>query len=432
MLTEAEHRLLELNPEAKVYLFGQEILKKTWAVCSSDMLIKGQEASNIVFGDTLEVDGFPGRRFDYVIANPPYGSDWSGSMTAVKKDHERGFAGRFGAGLPAKSDGQLLFVQHMLAKAKPADEGGGRVAVVLNASPLFAGDAGSGESNIRKWLFEHDYVEAIIGLPDQLFYNTGIYTYIWILSTRKSAERQGLVQLIDARVMFQKMPKSLGDKRNELSPDHVHRIVTLYESFTSSPESRIMRNEEFGYTRVTIERPLRLKYALTADSQEKVQSTSAFKKLPATDQGALLACIEADGAWETIDRLEAESRVAAWTSTLPKVGKPLRDSLLAAVSIPDPAGCPVEDRDGQFKPDSGLRDYEYIALGDDIDAYLDSHVRPYSTDAWRTPEGDRIGYEIPFRRIFYTYAPPRPLEVIDEEIKQSQARILRLIGGVQP
>ena len=235
MLTETEKQLLSINPKTRVYLFGQEINPKSHAVCTSDMLIKGQDATNIKRLDTLAHDGFPDRRFEYVIANPPYGVDWTESMVEVKSEHARGFAGRFGAGLPGKGDGQLLFVQHMIAKAKTADEGGGRIAVVLNGSPLFSGDAGSGESNIRRWLFENDLVEAIIGLPDQLFYITAINTYVWVMTTRKRPERQGYVQLIDARDLCSKMSKSLGDKRNELTQDHISEIVRTFVRLCTLP-----------------------------------------------------------------------------------------------------------------------------------------------------------------------------------------------------
>jgi type I restriction enzyme M protein len=348
MLTEAEHHLLELNPKARVHLFGEEIALKSHAVCTSDMLIKGQNHSQILRKDTLVKDGFPDRRFDYVLANPPYGVDWTESASDVIKEHAVGAAGRFGAGLPAKGDGQMLFLQHMVAKAKTADEGGGRVAVVLNGSPLFSGDAGSGESNIRKWLFENDYVEALIGLPDQLFYNTGIYTYVWVLSTAKRPERQGLVQLIDARDLFEKMPRSLGDKRNELSPEQISEIVALYENFTEGPRSKIMRNEEFGYTKVVIDRPQRVRFELNDETRAAVTASAGLEKLDDADRAKILKSVDDEADFSTSSYAEVEARIEVW-GTLPgrvgksgKVGKErkatkaIKDALLSAIGITDP------------------------------------------------------------------------------------------------
>ena len=370
MLTEAEHHLLTMNPQGKVHLCGEEIALKSHAVCTSDMLIKGQDASRILRKDTLDKDGFPDQRFDYVLANPPYGVDWTESEESVRKEHARGFAGRFGAGLPAKTDGQMLFLQHMVAKAKTAEEGGGRVAVVLNGSPLFSGDAGSGESNVRKWLFENDYVEAIIGLPDQLFYNTGIYTYIWVLSTVKRPEREGLVQLIDARDLFDKMPKSLGNKRNELSPTHVSEIIALYESFVAGPRSKIMRNDEFGYTKVVIDRPLRVRFDLNSETRAAIAVLDAVKKLDDDSRAALLAAVRSDSDFTTTDYSEVGKHIAAWATFPGKVRKngtrgkdreptkALRDALAGAMSTIDPDGGVTLLGDGSPKPNVDARDAE--------------------------------------------------------------------------
>jgi type I restriction enzyme M protein len=367
MLTEAEHHLLELNAKGRVHLFGEEIALKSHAVCTSDMLIKGQDHSQILRKDTLAKDGFPDRRFDYVLANPPYGVDWTESAEEVVKESGRGFAGRFGAGLPAKTDGQLLFLQHMVAKAKTADEGGGRVAVVLNGSPLFVGDAGQGEPNVRTWLFENDYVEAIIGLPDQLFYNTGIYTYIWVLSTAKRPERQGLVQLIDARDLFEKMTKSLGNKRNELGKRDISEIVLLYESFVQGPRSKIMRNEEFGYTKVIVDRPLRLRYELNDATRSAIHANKALAKLSVAAHSAIIAAVDEEADFSTLDRTEAQARVEVWATKPGKATKATKDALLGAISIPDPAGEVAPGPKGMLKPDVSERDAEYVPLGQDID-----------------------------------------------------------------
>ncbi|NQU37467.1 MAG: N-6 DNA methylase [Actinobacteria bacterium] len=430
MLTESERRLLAINDRAKVHLFGQELQDKSFAVCKADMLIKGQDTSNIACDDTLTNDHFADRRFDYVVANPPYGVDWTESKDAVEKEHARGFAGRFGAGLPGKVDGQLLFLQHMVAKAKTADEGGGRVAVVLNGSPLFSGDAGSGESNVRKWLFEQDLVEAIIGLPNQLFYNTGINTYVWVLTTKKRPERQGLVQLVDARDLFAKMSKSLGDKRNELDHSHIADITNLFESFAETEKSKILRNEDFGYTKVVIDRPLRLRYEATEDTPSLLMQSKALAKLSDERRAAILAAAEASGSWATPDRAEAEKRVAAWVEVDGKSTKAVRDAALSAVSVPDPEGEPVLAKNG-FVRDSSLGDTEAVPLTQDIEEYLKQEVIPFAADAVANRAKDKVGYEIPFTRIFYTYTPPRDLADIDADIRASQQRVLELLTEVR-
>lgn len=429
MLTEAEHRLLEINPQGKVYLFGQEIQDKSFAVCKADMLIKGQDASNIACDDTLKNDRFADRRFDYVVANPPYGVDWTESKSVVDAEHKRGFAGRFGAGLPRKDDGQLLFVQHMVAKAKHAEDGGGRVAVVLNGSPLFSGDAGSGESEVRRWLFENDLVEAIIGLPDQLFYNTGINTYIWVLTTAKRPERQGLVQLVDARDLFTKMGKSLGNKRNELTREHVAETTSTFESFTESARSKILRNEDFGYTKVTVERPLRLRYEAGPSAVEALTASKVLAKLDATRRDAIVAAVSADWQWRTASPEEAAVKVEEWVKASGKSTKAVRDAVLSAVSVPDPEGEPVPDKNG-FKPDVSRRDSEAVPLSEDVDEYLAREVLPFAPDAWADRSKDKVGYEIPFTRLFYKYTPPRSLAEIDADINASQQRILAMLQAV--
>jgi type I restriction enzyme M protein len=431
MLTETEKQLLAINPKARVYLFGQEINPKSHAVCTSDMLIKGQDATNIKRLDTLANDGFPDRRFEYVIANPPYGVDWTESMVDVKREHARGFAGRFGAGLPGKGDGQFLFVQHMIAKAKTADEGGGRVAVVLNGSPMFSGDAGSGESNIRKWLFENDLVEAIIGLPDQLFYNTGIHTYVWVMTTKKRSERQGYVQLIDARDLCSKMPRSLGDKRNELTQNHISEIVRTFESFTDNEHSKVMRNEEFGYTKITIERPLRVRYELTNDTVDALRVDKALAKLVDDDRAAVIDVIAADLPWHSRIRSEADEKVATWTSRARKVPKAVRDAVMNAISIDDAEGEPVASPKGGYLPNSRLRDFEYVPLEEEIQEFIEREVLPLAPDAWHDATADRVGYEVPFTRLFFSYKAPRTLEEIDSDLDACQQRILQLIAKVK-
>ena len=280
MLSVAEDHLRSLNPKARLEVFGQELNPETYAICRSDMMLKGQDASHIVHGNSFSEDGFAGQTFDYLLANPPFGVEWKKVEKAVRDEHEsKGFAGRFGAGLPRINDGSFLFLQHMIAKMKPVEQGGSRVAIVFNGSPLFTGAAGSGESEIRRWIIENDWLEAVVALPDQLFYNTGISTYFWIVTNRKAPARRGKVQLIDARDLFQKMRKSLGEKRKELSADHIAEITKLYGDFTDGDRVKILPNESFGFLRVTVERPLRLRWEITDDTLAAVRADKKLAKL---------------------------------------------------------------------------------------------------------------------------------------------------------
>ena len=263
MLSVAGEYLAEHNPDARLTVFGQELNPESYAICKADMLIKGQDVGNIAFGNTLSDDGHPNRRFDYMLSNPPFGVEWKKVEKEIRKEYEsQGYNGRFGPGLPRVSDGSMLFLLHLISKMRPASEGGARFGIVLNGSPLFTGGAGSGESEIRRHVLENDLLEAIIGLPTDMFYNTGISTYVWIVSNRKPAHRKGKVQLIDASAMWQKMRKSLGSKRKELSDDHIDEITRLFGQFTEAekdgkPLSRIFANQDFGYRTITVERPER-------------------------------------------------------------------------------------------------------------------------------------------------------------------------------
>lgn len=263
MLSVSEEYLTSQNPDARLVIYGQELNPESYAICKADMLIKGQDIGNVVFGNTLSADGLPGKHFDYMLSNPPFGVEWKKIEKEIRKEAEvMGFNGRFGPGLPRVSDGSLLFLLHLISKMRPAKDGGSRFGIVLNGSPLFTGGAGSGESEIRRYVLENDLVEAIIGLPTDMFYNTGISTYIWIVSNRKPAARKDKLQLIDASGFWQKMRKSLGSKRKELSPEHIDDITRLFGNFEEStrdgvPISRIFRNEDFGYRTITVERPER-------------------------------------------------------------------------------------------------------------------------------------------------------------------------------
>jgi type I restriction enzyme M protein len=363
MLSVAEEHLVGMNPTARLVLSGQELNPESYAICKADMLIKGQDIKNIRFGNTLSDDQLDDQKYDYMLSNPPFGVEWKKIQKEVQKEADTlGFAGRFGPGLPRVSDGSLLFQLHLISKMRPAQDGGSRFGIVLNGSPLFTGGAGSGESEIRRYVLENDLVEAIIGLPTDMFYNTGISTYIWILSNRKPTERKGKVQLIDASSFWQKMRKSLGSKRKELSQEHIAEITRLFGNFEEAehddkPISRIFRNEDFGYRTITVERPLR-----------------------------------------------------------------------------DEAGKVVLGQRGKAKDqpqaDSSLRDTENVPLSEDVQTYFEREVLPHVPDAWIDHEKTKVGYDIPFNRHFYVFTPPRPLEVIDAELKQVTDRILAMIGGL--
>lgn len=450
MLTVAEDHLRRINPTARLHLFGQELQPESYAVCRTDMLLKGQDASRIVFGDSFTQDGHAGQRFDYMLANPPFGKDWKTIEKAIKAEHtDHGFDGRFGAGLPGTSDGQILFLQQMISKMRPVLDGGSRIAVVFNGSPLFSGDAGSGMSEIRRWIIENDWLDAIIGLPDQLFYNTGISTYVWVVTNRKRPERQGKVQLIDARELFAKMPKSLGNKRNELTLGHIAEITALYEDFTEGDRSKILPNSTFGYRKVTVERPLRVRYEINAETTALVVAAKTFAKLDDATQTVLREILEnLDGTTAaTIKQLEKEfvpEAVRVWaahdwpteegaTGDLAwslGITKPQAKAILADLTVRDPDGDPVTDRKGVVQPDPTLRDTENIPLDEDVDEFIQREVLPYASDAWVDDTKTKIGYEIPFTRHFYKYVPPRPLVEIDADIKASQQRILKLLAEV--
>lgn len=392
MLSVAGEYLLEHNPAARLTLFGQELNDESYAICKADMLIKGQDVANIVAGNTLSDDGHGSSKFDYMLSNPPFGVEWKKVEKEVRKEAaDKGFDGRFGPGLPRVSDGSMLFLLHLISKMRPAVDGGSRFGIVLNGSPLFTGGAGSGESEIRRYVLENDLVEAIIGLPTDMFYNTGISTYVWILSNKKTDDRKGWVQLIDASSFWQKMRKSLGSKRKEMSDEHIATVTRLFGDFAEAelatvldtdgkeleqavllcgeqapaapeggkvkrvPISRVFRNEEFGYTAITVERPQRDETGNVVLGQKGKQK-----------------------------------------------GKP--------------------------QPDSALRDTENVPLSEDIQAYFEREVLPHAPDAWVDHDKSKVGYEIPFNRHFYVFEPPRSLHDIDEELKAVSANIMAMLG----
>ena len=479
MLSVAEQYIHELNAEAHPLLFGQDYNDESWAICKSDMLIKGEDAANIRLGDTFREDAFQTRdggekiTFDYMLANPPFGVEWKQQQKAVEDEYEKqGYKGRFGAGLPRINDGSLLFLQHMLSKMRPPEAGGSRIGIVFNGSPLFTGDAGSGESNIRRWIIENDWLEAIVALPDQLFYNTGIFTYIWILSNHKEQERTGKVQLIDARQFYVKMKKSLGNKRNKIGekdegePDQIGEITRIYGAFKDGETrtintngkqktvvvSKIFDNADFGYHKIAVERPLRLNFQATPERTERIEEEKAFMNLATSKKKselerskeieagkrrqesirALLAAFaESSGGKLYKDRtaflrdLKAIERVKGVRLSAPEI-----KAVLNALGERDETAEICRDGKGNAEPDPELRDTENVPLKESLEEFFAREVLPHVPDAWSDEKKTKLGYEFPLNRHFYQYEPPRPLEEIEAEIKALEGEILALLNEV--
>ena len=437
MLSIAEEYLKRLNPDAKLAVAGQELNPESYAICKGDMLIKGQDVSKIVFGNTLSEDGHAGAKFDYGLSNPPFGVEWKKVQEEVEREHkQKGHSGRFGAGLPRVSDGSLLFLLHLISKMRPVRlvngvaEGGGRIAIVLNGSPLFTGGAGSGESDIRKWVIENDLLEAIIALPTDMFYNTGISTYIWVLCNHKSQERRGKIQLINATDFFQKMRKSLGSKRKELGDDDIERITKLYGNFEETEHCKIFDGRDFGYSTITVERPLRLSFTLTEARLELLKENKALAKLPEFD--AILAGLRGLGSEKTW--LSRDEFVRAATATLKTCGvslsAPQLKALVSTLGEQNEAAEICTDSKGRPEPCADLRDTENVPLKENIEAYFKREVLPHAPDAWIDHDKTRVGYEIPFTRHFYRFTPPRSLEAIDSDLKAVTSEILALLQEV--
>ena len=487
MLSVAEKYIRDLNAQADPHLFGQDWNDESWAVCKADMLVKGEDADNIVLGDTFTRDGFDrdaeGRKrtFDYMLANPPFGVEWKQQQKDIRREADTfGYEGRFGAGLPRINDGSLLFLQHMLAKMRAPKDGGSRIGIVFNGSPLFTGDAGSGESNIRQWIIENDWLEAVVALPDQLFYNTGISTYIWVLSNRKKPRRKGKVQLIDARRFYVKMPKSLGNKRNKLGdptdrpsePDQIGEITRIFGNFkhgetrcfteedpiTRQPVektrvvSKVSGTADFGFHKITVERPLRLNFQPTLERIARLETERGFVKLATSskkNEKARLAEIAegkqrqaairnllADFAAQHGDTVYKDRRAfltdlreADRTGNVRLTAAEMR-VVLAALGERDETAEVCRDRHGNPEPDSELRDTESVPLKESIQAYFEREVLPHVPDAWIDESKTKTGYEIPLNRHFYQYEPPRPLEVIEADIKTLEREIIELLADV--
>ena len=423
MLSVAEEYLRELNPDARLKVFGQELNDESYAICKADMLIKGQDPDRIVHGNSFTEDGHPDIRFDYMLSNPPFGVSWKKVKQYIEDERKvQGFDGRFGAGTPRVSDGSLLFLQHMLSKMKP---GGSRIAIVFNASPLFKGGAGSGESSIRQWIVENDWLEAIVALPNELFYNTGINTYIWLLTNEKREERQGKVQLIDAREFWEQMPESLGNKRKRFSPEDIAEITEIHDAFVESEHSKIFDNEDFGYHEIVIERPLRLNFRATDDRIERLEDERAFQNRDAEKQEAIfevLRGLDDDPLYRDRDEFQ-EMLDEAFDEAGVDVSSSVRGNILSALGERDEDAEICRDSKGNPEHDTDLRDRERVPLKEDIEEYFQREVAPYLPDAWINEDKTRVGYEIPFTRYFYEYEPPRPLAEIEAEIRKLEERI---------
>jgi len=434
-LSEGTFLVNELNPDAVIRVFGQELNPEGYAICKADMLIKAQDIDNIKLGNTLSDDQLPAEKFDYMLSNPPFGVDWKKIKKPIQDEHEqKGYEGRFGPGLPRVSDGSLLFLLHLISKMRPADEGGSRIGIILNGSPLFTGGAGSGESEIRRFILERDLLEGIVALPTDMFYNTGIATYIWVLSNRKPPERKGKVQLINATGVYSAMRKSLGSKRRWLDRDQIADIVNEYGEFEESKTCKIFDTSDFGYRRITVERPLQLAFhTQDADRLSALTADKAWAKWPEELQERLMEALpNLKPAYRSRKSFKKALQAAGVDCSAPQL-KLLQKHL--GEHDPQAEVCMVR---GKPEPDTNLRDYENVPLNEDVETYFEREVLPHVPEAWidmdkRDPKDGRVGivgYEIPFNRHFYEYVPPRPLEEIDADLDKVSAEIMQLLQEV--
>ena len=436
-LSEGDEYIQSISEKVSVSLHGQELNPESYAICKADMLIKGQDVASIKLGNTLSNDQLADKHFDFMLSNPPFGVEWKKVQKQITDEHShKGFDGRFGPGLPRVSDGSLLFLLHLVSKMRDPRDGGSRIGIILNGSPLFTGGAGSGESEIRRYLLQNDLVEAIVALPTDMFYNTGIATYVWILSNQKAAERQGKVQLIDGSQHFAKMRKSLGSKRQYITEDQISELVRLYGRFETNAQSKIFPIDAFGYRRITVERPLRLNFQTSAERIEKVLEEKALQKLDSAVQQQLKSVLQVMDAGVLHRNREQFTKLLKKNLTTHSVSLSTQElkALLNALSERDPEAdiCTTK---GQPEADAGLRDNENVPLGESVYDYFQREVIPHAPDAWideskfdaQDGEVGIVGFEIPFNRQFYVYQPPRPLEEIDRDLKNCTDRIKQMI-----
>lgn len=473
MLSVAESYIRQLNSDAQPHLFGQDWNDEAYGICRADMLIKGEDSDNIKLDCTFEKDGFPKEKFDYMLANPPFGVEWKQQQKSIENEGSTlGYDGRFGAGTPRINDGSLLFLQHMISKMRRPEDGGSRIGIVFNGSPLFTGDAGSGESNIRQWIITNDWLEAIVALPDQLFYNTGISTYIWIVTNRKEKRRKGKIQLIDAREFYTKMRKSLGNKRNQIGdgeenrPDQIGEISRIYGKFIHDEKrtlsidgfdkevivSKIFDNEDFGYNKITVERPLRLNFQVSAERIALLDNIKAFQKIAESNkknESIRQQEIEAGTKHQTeiksmlVDLQKAtagklfKDRIAFLKELKAieqksgvRLSAPELKAVLEALSEKDETAEICTDAKGNPEADSDLRDTENVPLKENIEEYFKREVLPHVSDAWIDHKKTKVGYEIPLNRHFYRYEPPRALEDIAADVKALKGEIVAMLAEI--
>lgn len=477
MLSSAEQFIRNFNSEAKPLLYGQDWNDEAYAICKSDMLIKGEDADNVKLGDTFSDDGFPDQTFDYMLANPPFGVSWKQQQRFIEQEHKTlGYDGRFGAGLPRINDGALLFLQHMISKMRPVKNGGSRIGIVFNGSPLFTGDAGSGESEIRRWIIENDWLEAVVALPDQLFYNTGISTYIWIVTNRKTRQRKGKVQLVDARDFWVQMKKSLGNKRHRIAhpteqepnlPDQISLLTEIYGDFKHDDTravpanghkkqavvSKVFDNEDFGFHKITVERPLRLNFQATDERIARIEDETAFKNLATSkkkneavrQKEIAVGQARQQAIRDMLATLRDETEQKLYKDrksflkdlkcidrevTGVKLSATELKAVLSALSERDETAEICKDRQGNPEPDSELRDTEIVPLKESIEEYFEREVKPHVPDAWIDHSKTKVGYEIPLTRHFYQYQPPRPLEEIEADLARLEKKIVDMLKEV--
>jgi type I restriction enzyme M protein len=414
-----------------VYVYGQEINEKTYAIAKADMMMKGENPDNLKRENTLSVDLLPGMQFNYMLSNPPFGKDWKNIREEVEAEHAKGASGRFAAGLPDVGDGAMLFLLHKMSKMAPQ---GSKIAIIFNGSPLFNGDAGSGPSNIRKHILENDLLDTIVALPNDLFYNTGIATYIWVLNNRKPKERKKKVHLINANgdAFYTPLRKNLGKKRVEITEEQSQSIMDIYEAFEESKVSKVFDTTDFGYTKVTVERPLRLRFDLTTEQRAALRMDKEYLKLKdgrGNDLDSALEALASSTPW-----LDDSTLFKALAEKLSfKLSSGLTKTIRAMLGTRDENAQPVKDDSGNLVPDTDLRDTESIPFKEDIDAYFAREVLPHVPDAWMDRSKDKVGYEISFTKYFYEYAALRSTAEIAAELldldKETENLLREIIEG---
>jgi len=443
MLSVSASHIAEKFSKIKIEQFGQELMDQTYAISKSSMILNGLDGDRIKQGNSLfdgnlnkkvPGDAYYGEEFHYMLSNPPFGVDWSDDEKEIKSEHEKGLKGKYPfLKLPRKSDGALLFLSHMVNKMKKPEDGGSRIAIIFNGSPLFTGEAESGESEIRKYLITNDLVETIIGLPDNLFYKTNILTYLWIVNNNKPEKRKGKIQLINAVSKFVKMKTSIGKKTKRITESQIEEITNIYKDFKKGKFCKIFDNDEFAYTRVTVERPLRRNFQASKERIELLKNESAFEKLNTPkktkndpSQNSVIKVLEDFGTkkYKNYDNF-SKDLTAAFSASKIKLSTSLKKAIINALSERDETAEPQKNSKGKIEPDTDLRDYENIPLKENIDEYIKREVLPFiePKDAEIDNDTRKIGYEIPFRKHFYVYTPLRSLEEIDKDMIENQEEI---------